>query len=184
MAEKMFGRECCLHADPGHVYILTAWETPFYVLTNDRGDVARCLAHEFTPISELGEDYLEATEDGRIEIIKDFMEILDSHSLPEIVKAVAGPPSRVRSPRGAGTGQASKAKGGTTEAQSEAKARVTALLECCNSREDIADIGACFLGDSAGNLLKKYEHLDNGRFRMVIGNRLRGLFLKTPGLSA
>lgn len=55
---------------------------------------------------------------------------------------------------------------------------VAVLLRECKSLDDVFTLAAKHLGETDAALRAKYDHLDNGRKRMTLGNRLRGHFKK------
>jgi len=55
---------------------------------------------------------------------------------------------------------------------------VAVLLRACTTLDDVFTLAASKLGETEDELRAKYEHLDNGRKRMTLGNRLRGYFKK------
>lgn len=55
---------------------------------------------------------------------------------------------------------------------------VAAMLRECKSLDEVFKLAAKHLGEKEAALRQKYDHLDNGRKRMVLGNRLRGHFKK------
>jgi hypothetical protein len=55
---------------------------------------------------------------------------------------------------------------------------VAVLLRECKSLDDVFRLAAKHLGETEKQLRAKYDHLDNGRKRMTLGNRLRGHFKK------
>lgn len=55
---------------------------------------------------------------------------------------------------------------------------VAALLRACATLDDVFIMAAEYLGSTAEELQEKYAHLDNGRKRMCLGNRLRSYFKK------
>lgn len=55
---------------------------------------------------------------------------------------------------------------------------IAILLRACKSLDDVFKLAAKHLGETEAQLRTKYDHLDNGRRRMVLGNRLRGHFKK------
>jgi len=114
-----------------------------------------------------------ASEDGRIlpttEAIENKIEIA-------LGKASEAPPLNEPKATGEKPQKARKAKGDATETADEARAKVRELLSGATSREEIAKLAAEPLGTPAEALVEKYAHLDNGRFRMVLGNRLASVF--------
>lgn len=55
---------------------------------------------------------------------------------------------------------------------------VAVMLRACKSLDDVFKLASKTLGIKESELREKYEHLDNGRRRMVLGNRIRGHFKK------
>jgi hypothetical protein len=55
---------------------------------------------------------------------------------------------------------------------------IAVLLRACKSLDDVFTLAAKHLGSPEEELREKYDHLDNGRRRMVLGNRLRNHFKK------
>lgn len=51
---------------------------------------------------------------------------------------------------------------------------VAVLLRKCKSLDDVFVLVAKYLGETEKQLRAKYDHLDNGRKRMTLSNRLRG----------
>jgi hypothetical protein len=105
-------------------------------------------------------------------------------SRPLVTTAEAGGPEARTAPPKPKKSQA-KTQGGATAdpgLADEAKTAVREMLAGCDGRETIAILAGGHLGESPESLLHKYEHLDNGRFRMTIGNRLVGLYKKNGSL--
>jgi hypothetical protein len=195
-------RECCLHSNPTHVYDLTGWDAQnkLYRLENDHGHKVFVRSHEFTLISNAGEDLIRATEQG--EIVKDDVKTITIEDLmaggftaQPIDGQDIGIPDRVfeREATGAQTSATRpevrptrrESKGGASDAAPEAveaKATVRRLLADCQTREEIAGVAQPILLESVEYLIGKYAHLDNGRFRMTIGNRMVGVLKKNPTL--
>jgi hypothetical protein len=55
---------------------------------------------------------------------------------------------------------------------------VAKLLRECKDLDAVFKLAAKHLGETVAQLKQKYDHLDNGRKRMTLGNRLRGHFKK------
>jgi hypothetical protein len=171
---------CVLLDDPCTNFVLTGWDqnSKLYTLKNSAGRIATVSHDKFVPIDDLCADFLTATPDGRIEIIQALPDtILPPHILarPSLASQPASRPHLRTRP--------APCHGDTAPAFSDpsadpVKARVRALLPAGLERADIADASATFLNISPADLLTKYAHLDNGRFRMVIGNRLTATFKK------
>jgi len=190
-------RECCLHKDPGHVYDLKGWDptTKLYRLENDLGQKAFVKSHEFTLISAAGEDLLMATEQGSI--VSDDIKVITVEDLmaggwtavPLETQDLGIPgdvPSEALGAAPAATRPAAPAKREKPRATpsdppadpSGAKLKVRELLADAKTREEIAGIAQPVLLESVEYLIGKYAHLDNGRFRMTIGNRMVGVLKK------
>lgn len=191
-------RECCLHSDPTHVYDLVGWDpaNKLYRLENDLGQKVFVRSHEFTLISAAHEDLLMATEQGlvvpedvKIVTVEDLMAggwlaiPLETQSMGipgegpseprPCASASTRPEARTTPPKAKGTPRAASPDA------TGAKGRVRELLANAKSREEIAEIAQPVLLESVEYLIGKYKHLDNGRFRMTIGNRMVGVFKKT-----
>ena len=207
--------ECYVFTDPTKVYDLVAWdrENKLYRLEADDGSKCYLRYFEFCPISQAGEELLEAGDDGRVYTVQQLVDAQghltwkrpvwageeENHSIvdnpwssdearrgaSEALRATAsGPGLDVRTPRPKAKGRQAKGHDGPAADSglaAEAKAKVRGLLDPCNSREEIANVGMIYLGEDAGGLLSKYMHLDNGRFRMTIGNRMVGIYKKMGG---
>ncbi|KGO33153.1 hypothetical protein JT06_16150 [Desulfobulbus sp. Tol-SR] len=172
--DKLTKRECHVFNQPG-IWDLIGWDskTRQYQLRNDEGETILVFHNEFVPVSLAGEDLVMASEDGRIlpttEAIENKIEIA-------LGKASEAPPLYEPKATGEKPQKARKAKGDATETADEARAKVRELLSGATSREEIAKLAAEPLGTPAEALVEKYAHLDNGRFRMVLGNRLASVF--------
>jgi hypothetical protein len=155
--------------------VLAGWnpDSKLYTLKNADGRVVSVAHDKFVPIDDLCADFLSATPDGRIEITKTLQ---DDFLPPHLARlSLASHPAQRPNPRPC----PASCSGGTASASSDPpKARVRTLLPAGLERADIADIAAPFLSCSPANILDKYAHLDNGRFRMVVGNKLTALFKK------
>jgi len=190
-------RECCLHKDPGHVYDLRGWDptTKLYRLENDLGQKAFVRSHEFTLISAAHEDLLMATEQGSIvrdEIFTITVEDLMAGgwtAVPLETQDIGIPGEGPREALGAApadTRPEARAKrerpratpADPTADPSGAKLKVRELLADAKTREEIAGVAQPILLESVEYLMGKYHHLDNGRFRMTIGNRMVGVLKK------
>lgn len=178
-------RECCLHSDPRRVYDLTGWDpdNKLYRLQNDDGRKVLVKCSEFTPLSSCHEDLIEAKEDGKLHPVSDLIEGVVTLSLREEPQeghplarpcTVDGPrpdvPARVPRPN--------KSQAKATGEACPHREQVRRLLADCHTREEIANRASGLLGEAPHELIGKYLHLDNGRFRMTIGNRLVGVFKK------
>lgn len=187
-------QECYVFDDPSCVYDLTGWnpDEKLYRLENDQGKKRYLRYFEFCPVSSAGQEEIEAGDDGKLYTVQ---QLVDSEGKlcwkrpAWAVSEAEGAP--VDAPSASGPAPAPKAKERQAKAQrepiqdsgtgAEAKARVRELLEPCKTREDVANVGHIYLGEDAGELLNKYMHLDNGRFRMTIGNRMVGLYKRNGG---
>lgn len=184
-------RECCLHRDPKHVYDLTGWdpEHKLYRLENDLGQKVFVRCHEFTPISASDEELMAANPEGKIEVVtvEQLMEEDLTWVPPEWVNSPSSteaPPLASEPPAALRPSEPRKAKESQAKGQgdpSEAKAKVRELLAGCEGREQIAGAAAEILDETVMSLIEKYKHLDNGRFRMTIGNRMVGKLKKEMG---
>lgn len=205
--EKLFKpyTECYVFDDPTKVWDLVAWDpqNKLYRLEDGAGGKKFLRYFEFCPISQANEELLEAGDDGNLHTVQ---ELVDSqgHLKWKRPSWATDPddqplsePSGAR-PRGAGPdvpGQRPEPKGEAPDglrgparpkrpvgpSGDEAKDKVRELLAGCQTREEIAGVGQVYLGEDAGILLSKYMHLDNGRFRMTIGNRMVGVYKKNGG---
>jgi len=207
--------ECYVFTDPQKVYDLVAWdkETKLYRLHADDGTKKFLRYYEFCPISQAGEELIEAGDDGKLHTVKELVDsqghlkwkrpVWADNEDQEAIKinpwasdeaqraasrvlrtASDGPGADSRTPRPKAKGRPADGHGGAPVEQGlagEAKAKVRELLAGCESREQVAQVGMVYLGEDAGALLSKYMHLDNGRFRMTIGNRMVGLYKKMGG---
>ena len=209
--------ECYVFTDPQKVFDLVAWdrETKLYRLVSDDGTKRYLRYFEFCPISQAGEELIEAGDDGKLYTVQ---QLVDSQghlawkrpawAENEAASAVIHNPwssddarraarealrDTASEPGASAPAPKRKAKGRPADAQGgapvepglagEAKAKVRELLAGCETREQVAQVGMVYLGEDAGALLSKYLHLDNGRFRMTIGNRMVGLYKKMGGFS-
>lgn len=192
-------RECCLHSDPKHVYDLKGWDSvsKLYRLENDLNQKVFVRQHEFTLLSFAGEDLLEI-QDGRIISVQELIDgenmvVVPAHerviaplegpSEPRPCTAKAQGPdvaAKVRKPK---ESQA-KAQGepvATDGRGEEAKAKVRQMLEGVTDREKLAEIAQPILLECVSYLTAKYAHLDNGRYKMTLGNRMVGVLKKLEG---
>lgn len=174
-------RECCLHSDPRRVYDLTGWNPTekLYRLRNDEGHTVFVRCNEFTPLSSCHEELIEAGPDGRLHPVSDLIEGVISLSLREEPQEGHPLPSgaTLDGPRPDVPGPVPKARKSQPKATGDAagaKERVRSMLAEASTREQIAGMAAEVLGEDSGCLISKYAHLDNGRFRMVLGNRMVG----------
>lgn len=190
-------RECCLHKDPSRIYDLTGWdaEKKLYRLENDLKERVYVRSHEFTLISSFNEDLLRATEQGTIEIddvkiitVEDLMAggydvvPIDGQDIgiPDQGQREARPCTREATRPDART-HGQKPKDGQAKSApeaSEAKLRVRELLAGAEGREQLASVASELLDETPEALIAKYAHLDNGRFRMTLGNRMVGVLKK------
>lgn len=175
----MFPREVYLHSDPTRVYDCVSWDanTRKYTLISDTGLRLEVLSDEFTPVSMAGEELIQFTNDGKQITVQDLVDDNASFSVfhgpsSHDQPTTASGPRKGRKPRGGGTGA-------TDEAKAQAKAQVAEMLGSCgNDRDEMAKIAGEVTGDHGPDLVLKYKHLDNGRFRMVLGNKMRSWLLK------
>jgi len=175
--EKLTKRECYLFSDPGRIYDLIGWDaaTKQYRLQNDDGRIVDVSQNEFVPVSLAGEDLVLASDTGEMVPASEAMERGLAIALPEpsVGPSSHSPATTANKPR-----RPSKTKDKSAEAQGaavEARSRVRELL-AGKSRDEMAEAAAGILGVSTEDLITKYAHLDNGRFRMVLGNRIAGVF--------
>lgn len=172
--DRLPKRECHVFNRPG-IWDLVGWDnrTRQYQLRNDDGETILVFHNEFVPVSMAGEDLVMASEDGRIlpttEAIENKIEIA-------LGKASEAPPLYEPRTTTKRPGAPRRSEGAAPETADEARAKVRELLAGATSREEIAKIAAEPLGIPAEGLIEKYAHLDNGRFRMVLGNRLVSVF--------
>jgi len=183
---KIFPRECYLHSDASCVYDVISWDpsTKLYRLRNDAGVTIDVDHTRFTLISDASEPLLEPTANGDIVSVANLHEQGIEFEFTSSREALGGPPSHAPGDRATRTGATASgsrrpsggapAKAGSPEAEA-AKAKVKELLSGCTSREELAAVAEPVLGEPAAELVEKYSHLDNGRFRMTIGNRMRGI---------
>lgn len=169
MIEMLPKRECYLFRDPETIYDLIGWdrETKKYHLRNDRGESVDVFHSEFVPVSLAGEDLVLASETGEIVAASEAMERKLTIARTAVPVGLPSHESRGERPK-ARTSPKSR------EEATETRSRVRSMLEPCKTREEIAGVAAGVLGGSAETLIAKYAHLDNGRFRMVLGNRMVG----------
>jgi hypothetical protein len=183
-------RECYLLSDPSHVYDLTGWDAQnrVYELRNDAGQVVKVKYWEFCPISSAHEDLIEAGDDGKLYTVQQLVESTGTlkwkrpawadEGLSEATGATASAtrPEVATTPR---KPKESQAKGhGEAAAGSEAKERVRELLAGASDRNQMAIVAGAILGEDPHELMMKYNHLDNGRYRMTLGNRMVGVLKK------
>lgn len=170
--ERLPKRECHVFNRPG-IWDLIGFDrdTKKYTLRNDSKESIEVLHNEFVPVSLAGEDLVIASEDGRI---LPTTEALEQGILIALPEAESGPSLNEPRATGAKPPKARRAQGAATEAAGEARAKVREALAGATSREEIAKVAAGILKEDAGALIEKYAHLDNGRFRMVLGNRMVG----------
>lgn len=166
---SVFPREVYLHSDPANTYDCINWDpkTRLYCLRGPGGEV-RAESHEFTPVSLAHEELLQYTANGQLITVADQCETGAGFAF------IRERPTE----RSAGTAQpdprprARAASGGPAEGHDEARAQAQQLLAGADGRGELAERASGVLGESAQTLIEKYAHLDNGRFRMVLGNRL------------
>lgn len=176
----MFPRECCLHKDPTTVYDCVAWnsEEKKYKLKNDAGMVEWVGSNEFTPISEMREGLLAFNDEGRIITVTDEGRVYLTEASSSHAERSAGLGlDRASAPR-RGTTKALRDPKPSSEASERAKAEVKNLLEGRVDRLELATVAGGVTGDDPNELVEKYQHLDNGRFRMTLGNKMRGVLAK------
>ena len=165
----VFPREVCLHEDLEHVYECISWDplTKKYTLVRDDNQTRFVDADEFTVISDASEDLLQATPDGKFISVQDQ---IDNQASFKVIKD-RGPSLQEAAPK-------PKARRDLGKSNDPIKNQVREIFSHCESREDVAEAAGKWLNVTPIVLLQQYEHLDNGRFRMVCGNKIRSL-LKT-----
>ena len=170
---RIKGREVCLLSDLQHVYEIIDWDknTKLWSLKNDLGATISVFHNEFVPLSEADEELVKAMPDGRLVTVSEMIEKNLKWERPAFLSGKPAP-----SPEGPQAVKPAPSPERVAVDQDEAKVKVSELLAPCDSREAVAEAAAGYLGSSTAALLEKYHHLDNGRFRMVIGNRLRSIF--------
>lgn len=172
--DRLPKRECYVFARPAEIWDLVGWdrETKKYHLRNDAGESIDVFHSEFVPVSLANEDLVLASDDGRILPASEALggDIAIAPRRPPDGPSLHAPGTTGEKPR-----TARRAKEHGTGATDEARAKVRELLSGAKTREEIAGVAADLLGISAGDLVAKYAHLDNGRFRMVLGNRMVGM---------
>lgn len=166
--------ECLLLTEPQKIYDLLAWDdaNKKYLLKNDDEKEVWVEHHEFIPFSFRFREYCEAGPDGQIMTVA---EAMDKHLDIKVQKPA--PSSQV--PHSPGPAKQSAPRTKTPVVPKDtgpAREKVRELLAPCKTREDIAAVAGPHLKEEVDALIAKYAHLDNGRFRMVIGNRLVSLF--------
>lgn len=167
--ERLPKRECYVFSQPNRIFDLIGWdrETKKYRLRDDAGNTLDIFHNEFVPVSLAHEDLVVASETGEIVPATEALERGLTIAQPE---APGGPPSHAE-PRTRAKGRASRTN---PESANETRAKVREMLLPCKTREEIAGVASGILGVSAEELVAKYAHLDNGRFRMTLGNRMVG----------
>lgn len=191
----MFPRECFLHNDPRFVYDCVGWqrEDGKYRLKGPNGIV---LANhdEFTPISASHEELLQYTADGKMVTVKEQCETGAGFSFVTAgrVHSLGGQPSHAqghaasgphRPPSGSGRASGAARSGQSASRPAAAvvdavKKTIAEMLGSCNGdRNEMAKIASEVTGDHGPDLVLKYAHLDNGRFRMTLGNKMRSIML-------
>lgn len=175
--ERLPKRECYVYSDPSVIWDLIGWdkETRKYRLRNDSGEYLDVFHNEFVPVSLASEDLVVANETGQI---VPAIEALEQGLSIAITKAPDGPPLNDDKQQGPKAKGPRKSEAKPREEAEAARAKVRDLLASCKTREEIASAAEGVLGVSAPELIAKYAHLDNGRFRMVLGNRMVGTISK------
>jgi len=168
---SIFPKECCYHKDPSCVYDCVGWDSnsKTYTLRNDAGDTVKAEVDDFTPVSMFDEELIKADGKGGFEVDKSVLQ-------------TGGSSLHAESPRASNMAKARKAERKKADPQDDAKeavkVEVREILSQCETRAEIAEVCAHILGENAPDLITKYEQQDNGRFRMILGNRIRGVLLK------
>ena len=179
--------ECYIFDDPTNVYDLTGWDpvNKLYRLENDQGRKRFMRYHEFCPISAAHDEEIEAGDDGRIYTVQQLVDAGGDLKWVRPRWAHEGPsearPCTHEARRPEVAPQVRKPKESQAKGHDEAagvKERVRELLAGATDRQGIAQVAAKILGEKAEDLVSKYAHLDNGRFRMTLGNRMVGVLKK------
>ena len=165
----VFPREVCYHSDPSQVYETIAWSAKdkLYTLINDAGEKYLAGPDEFTILSSCREPLIKSDGKGGF--------IVDESITNSVEKAVQGEKKKAgRGERPLRRRASLLVEKAVQGGQEEAKTAVREALSLCEGREDVAKVAGKMLGEDWQDLMKKYESQDNGRFRMILGNRMRG----------
>lgn len=183
--------ECYVFDDPTRVYDLVGWnpDEKLYKLVSDDGRKRYLRYFEFCPISSAHNEEIEAGDDGKIYTVQQLVDAQGRLAWKRPTWADAG--AEAARPCASGStgpdlrAQGRKAKDRPAKAHDEAMASgdeakdaARALLHGLNNREELAKAAGKVLGETPESLVEKYAHLDNGRFRMTLGNRIVGIFKK------
>lgn len=179
--------ECYMFDDPLNVYDLTGYDptNKLYRLENDHGRKRFVRYFEFCPISAAGQEEIEAGDDGRIYTVQQLVDAGGDLKWVRPVWAQEGPegarPCTAEAKRPEVAAKVEKPKESQAKAQgegAEVKEHVRELLAGATDRQQMAVVASQILGEDAHDLVMKYAHLDNGRYRMTLGNRMVGILKK------
>ncbi len=179
--------ECYVFDDPRNVYDLTGWNPTekLYRLENDHGRKRYLRYFEFCPIAAAHDELLEAGDDGKIYTVQQLVDAKghlawkrptwaeEGSEGPAVRVSMAERPEVAATPR---KPKESQAKG--HDEASDAKGQVRELLAGLTDRLELAKAASEILGEDPETLMAKYQHLDNGRYRMTLGNRMVGVLNK------
>lgn len=114
---------------------------------------------------------------------KKLMRNTDTHGLREDKTAACfychadcvdiAPPTKQRNPTAKSIQRAARAAAGSRDVGDEVAEILRPL-----TLEQMFETAAGYLGETAQDLMDKYAHLDNGRKRMTLGNRMRAKYRK------
>jgi hypothetical protein len=167
--------ECCLLSDPQKIYDLVGWDatTRKYLLRDDDRVEVNVEHYEFIPLHQKFTELVEADSDGRLITVAEALESGEAIRIPTPSLPEFATPSKGFKKLSASSPAKPKAPPKDT---GPAREKVRELFAPCKTREEIAEVASSVLSVPAADLIEKYTHLDNGRFRMVLGNRMVSSF--------